>query len=240
MKKRLVLGGLLVLLLVVALTTIGCGEATETTTTVAPTTTSAAGGAVTTASTATTAATGPATGEPIKVGYPCSLTGSGAAPADSEMKGVQLQVDWVNANGGINGRPIELIVGDDQSDLSTMVAVMNKMIQQDKVFAVIGPFEQSSQRRREPSARRSRFPMCLWAGDPRAATRDEVHVERHDLSRPDGSVGHVHQPDQSARLEEYAGRRRRSADRPRDRGPRGQGRGDRRLHLHQDARHLWT
>ena len=145
MKKRVLLVGLLVLLLVVALTTIGCGKATETTTTVKATTTSVDDGAVTTEDTATTAATGAATGDPIKVGYPCSLTGSGAAPADSEVKGVQLQVDWVNANGGINGRPIELLVGDDQSDLSTMVAVMNKMIQQDKVFAVIGPFEQSSQ-----------------------------------------------------------------------------------------------
>jgi branched-chain amino acid transport system substrate-binding protein len=142
MKKRLVLGGLLVLLLVVALTTIGCGGATETTTTVAPTTT----------------ATGPATGEPIKVGYPCSLTGSGAAPADSEVKGVQLQVDWVNANGGINGRPIEMIVGDDQSDLSTMVAVMNKMIQQDKVFAVIGPFEQSSQEAARAISEKAQIP----------------------------------------------------------------------------------
>ena len=38
-----------------------------------------------------------------------------------------------------------MVVYDDQSDVSTGIAVINKLIEQDKVFATIGPFEQSSQ-----------------------------------------------------------------------------------------------
>ena len=155
MKKRYQLIGLLVLLLVVAMTAVACGEE-ETTTTAAPTETTAAPTTDTTAaptettaapSTDTTAAAGPATGEPIKVGFSNSLTGPSAAPGVSVSKGANLQVEYINANGGINGRPIELLEVDDKSDVAQAQANVTKMIEQDKVLATIGPFAQFAQAR---------------------------------------------------------------------------------------------
>ena len=51
----------------------------------------------------------PATGEPIKVGMVTSLTGASAAPGVSIQNGAKYQVEYINSNGGINGRPIELL-----------------------------------------------------------------------------------------------------------------------------------
>ena len=148
MKKRYMLLGLLVVLLVVALTAMACGGEEVTTTTAAPSTdTTAAPSTDTTAapSTDTTAATGPATGEPIKLGLSNSLTGAGAAPGDSVSKGVALQVEWVNENGGINGRPLEVMEYDDKTEVPNLVANLTKLIQEDKVFGIIGPFIQFGQ-----------------------------------------------------------------------------------------------
>jgi hypothetical protein len=46
----------------------------------------------------------------------------------------------VNQNGGINGRPLGLVENDDKSDVPTLIANLSKFIQQDKVFATVGPF----------------------------------------------------------------------------------------------------
>jgi branched-chain amino acid transport system substrate-binding protein len=110
-------------------------------------------------STETTAAATPATGEPIKIGLDSSLTGAGAAPAKTFNQGIQAQIDNVNANGGINGRPLQLIVYDDKTDVPTCIANLNKLIQQDKVFATIGPFAQFMQEPARQIAEQYKVPM---------------------------------------------------------------------------------
>ncbi len=169
MKRRYMLAGLLVMLLVVALATVACGGTEETTTTAAPSTeTTAAPSTDTTAgptettaapSTDTTAAAGPATGEPIKIGLSNSLTGTAASPGASFGNGVKLQIEYVNQNGGINGRPLQLIEYDDKTDTPTCVANLNKLIQQDKVFATIGPFAQQMQEAARQVAEQNKVPM---------------------------------------------------------------------------------
>lgn len=126
---------LLALLAAVALLAAACGGG-ETTTTAAPATT--AGG-----TTETTAATGTTTepaGGPIKVGVIASLTGSAAAPVSSVMNGLKLEIDAINAAGGVNGRQIELLIEDDASALDKATAAATKLIQQDQVTVMVGPF----------------------------------------------------------------------------------------------------
>ncbi len=170
MKKRYLAIGLLVVLLVVAMMAAACGEEEETTTTAAPSTdttaapstdTTAAPSTDTTAapSTDTTGATGPATGEPIKVGLSTSLTGSSAAPGSSFAQGVACEVAYVNANGGINGRPIEIVQYDDASEVPNAIANINKMIQEDNVFMTIGPFAQYMQEPARQIAEEMQVPM---------------------------------------------------------------------------------
>jgi branched-chain amino acid transport system substrate-binding protein len=155
MEKRYMVIGLVVLLLAAALLAAACGGNESTTSTVVSTNQTTSTSASTTQTTSvpatdTTVASGPATGQPIKIGFSNSLTGSGAAPGVSVSKGAHLQVDYFNANGGINGRPIELIEIDDQSDPAMAQANVTKLIEEDKVFANIGPFAQFLQARDLP------------------------------------------------------------------------------------------
>jgi branched-chain amino acid transport system substrate-binding protein len=76
--------------------------------------------------------------EPIKVGAVLSLTGSYAGLGASEKKALDLEVKKINEAGGINGRPIELVIADDGTDAAKAQAATTKLIDQDKVVAVLG------------------------------------------------------------------------------------------------------
>lgn len=77
-------------------------------------------------------------GDAIKVGLSASLTGNVAAGGLRMKQAVTMLVEEVNADGGINGRPIELIIVDDQSTPTGAVNAVNKLIG-DGVVAIVGP-----------------------------------------------------------------------------------------------------
>ena len=63
-----------------------------------------------------------------------------AAPIGTPTKLVaEMVVDQINKAGGINGRPIELVVGDTESDPAKAASIAKKFIFSDKVAAIIGP-----------------------------------------------------------------------------------------------------
>ncbi|MCX7308920.1 MAG: ABC transporter substrate-binding protein, partial [Afipia sp.] len=75
--------------------------------------------------------------ETIKVGFFGPLTEAFAGLGKDAKKGADLAVKQVNAAGGINGQKIELIAYDDRGNRTEAVAVSRKMIQQDKVVAIV-------------------------------------------------------------------------------------------------------
>jgi len=75
--------------------------------------------------------------ESVKVGFNVPLTGFAAADGNSALKGAELAVEQVNAAGGIGGRPLELVVYDDQASPKESAPLAVKMITQDDVVAGI-------------------------------------------------------------------------------------------------------
>ena len=73
----------------------------------------------------------------IKIGFNAPLTGFAAADGNSALVGARLAVEQVNAAGGINGDPIELIVYDDQASPKEAAPLAVKMTTQDEVTAGI-------------------------------------------------------------------------------------------------------
>ncbi|MGB3772084.1 MAG: ABC transporter substrate-binding protein [Rhodococcus sp. (in: high G+C Gram-positive bacteria)] len=74
----------------------------------------------------------------VKVGAHFPLTGV-AAPGYSEIPtGAQAYFDFVNDAGGVNGRQIDYLVRDDGYDPTTTTQVVNELVLQDEVFAVVG------------------------------------------------------------------------------------------------------
>ncbi|HET9580746.1 MAG TPA: ABC transporter substrate-binding protein [Usitatibacter sp.] len=76
--------------------------------------------------------------QPIKIGMVDPLTGVYAAVAQNEVTGAKLAVQQINAKGGINGRPIELLVEDSANDVGTGVQKARKLIERDQVTFLIG------------------------------------------------------------------------------------------------------
>ena len=77
---------------------------------------------------------------PIRIGSSISLTGEYAAPGVNAQRGYQLCVKQVNEKGGVLGRRFEFVVYDDQSQPATAVRLYEKLITQDKVELVLGPY----------------------------------------------------------------------------------------------------
>jgi ABC-type branched-subunit amino acid transport system substrate-binding protein len=78
------------------------------------------------------------TASTIKLGITSPLTGI-ASPGYNKIPGaMKAYFDYVNTNGGVNGRKITLVSKDDQYIPTTAVAKANELILRDKVFALVG------------------------------------------------------------------------------------------------------
>ena len=84
------------------------------------------------------ASPGAASGEPIKVGAVLSLTGTYAGLGEGEKNVIDMEVKRINDAGGINGRPLEVIIEDDATDEAKAAAAAAKLIEQDEVVAILG------------------------------------------------------------------------------------------------------
>lgn len=74
-----------------------------------------------------------------KVGAVFSVTGRASFLGDPEKKTAEMIVEQINQAGGINGKTINLITYDDEGDATKCNLHVKKLIEQDKVVAVIGP-----------------------------------------------------------------------------------------------------
>jgi branched-chain amino acid transport system substrate-binding protein len=79
----------------------------------------------------------PATADSIKIGFNAPLTGFAASDGKSALNGAELAVEQVNAAGGINGDPLELVVYDDQASPKESVPIAQKLIEKDGVVAAV-------------------------------------------------------------------------------------------------------
>jgi ABC-type branched-subunit amino acid transport system substrate-binding protein len=92
----------------------------------------------------------------IKLGITVPMTGI-ASPGYNKIPGaMKAYFDYVNANGGVNGRKISLVIKDDQYIPTTAVARANELILRDKVFALVGTLGTASTKAISASTQLSR------------------------------------------------------------------------------------
>ncbi len=75
---------------------------------------------------------------PIKIGAVLSTTGAQAALGLPEKNVILMELKRINDAGGVNGRPLDVIIEDDASDVDQAVSVTTRLIEQEKVLAIIG------------------------------------------------------------------------------------------------------
>ena len=76
--------------------------------------------------------------DPVKIGSFLSVTGPASFLGDPELKTLQIYVDSINASGGINGRPIELIYYDTGGKAQDAVGFIKRLIKSDHVDLIVG------------------------------------------------------------------------------------------------------
>ncbi len=77
--------------------------------------------------------------EPIKIGAILSVTGPASFLGAPEAKTLEMLVAETNKKGGVMGRQIQLIVKDSSASPEKAVSFAKQLIEEDKVFAIIGP-----------------------------------------------------------------------------------------------------
>ena len=98
-------------------------------------------------------------GDTIRIGVYGDLTGATSSFGTSTKNGIQLAFDEINAAGGVNGKKLEMLFEDDQGTPEKAKTVMQKLISQDKVVAVLGEVASSNSLAAAPVAQEAKIPM---------------------------------------------------------------------------------
>ncbi|MCL5045584.1 MAG: ABC transporter substrate-binding protein [Actinobacteria bacterium] len=75
----------------------------------------------------------------IKIGHAVALTGDSSMWGQSEKNALEMEIEKINAKGGVLGKKLQLIAYDTRADATEAVNVTKRLINQDKVVAIIGP-----------------------------------------------------------------------------------------------------
>ncbi len=76
--------------------------------------------------------------EPLKIGALMPMTGDLQAYGEADLTGVQFAVKQINAAGGVNGEPVEVVIADTQTKPQAGVDAAQKLINVDGVHAIVG------------------------------------------------------------------------------------------------------
>lgn len=77
--------------------------------------------------------------EPYKIGAIFSITGAASFLGEPSKNTVIMLKEQINKSGGINGVPLEVIIEDSKSDETQAVLAAKKLLDKDKVLAIVGP-----------------------------------------------------------------------------------------------------
>jgi branched-chain amino acid transport system substrate-binding protein len=95
----------------------------------------------------------------IKIGYYGDLSGPTFNFGESAKNGVLMAVEEINQAGGLNGHRIDLVIEDDQGSAERAAARAGKLIDQDKVIAVIAGGTSGNSRAAAPKAQVAKIPL---------------------------------------------------------------------------------
>lgn len=102
--------------------------------------------------------------EPIRIGAVLSLTGPYAGLGEPERRAIELELERMNADGGVNGRQLEVLFEDDGTDEARAVAAASRLIEQESVIAVIGASGTGQSMAMRQEIERGQVPQISLAG----------------------------------------------------------------------------
>ena len=107
--------------------------------------------------------------DPIKIGGMFETSGGIASLGNQGYEGAQIAVAQINAKGGINGRPLELVQVNTESDETKSVTAAKRLIERENVTAIVGPHSSGSCLAILDVIQRAEIPMvCSLRTQPRS------------------------------------------------------------------------
>ena len=122
--------------------------------------------AVFAASLAMPVAAGAQDAETIKIAYIGPLTGNYETYGRHQRQAIELAVDDINANGGINGATVEVEWNDDKSDPNETANMAYKVCDEKDVLTVFGPFTTTSALATVDIFKDAQIPVCSGSVSP--------------------------------------------------------------------------
>lgn len=98
-------------------------------------------------------------GSTIKIGWFGPLTGPTSTDGIHSRDAVQLAIDQVNKEGGINGKKLELIAEDDQGKPEEALKAVQKLINNDRVVAIVDGAYSGPSKTVAPKVQKAKVPM---------------------------------------------------------------------------------
>ena len=111
------------------------------------------------------------TGDVIKIGAIGPLSGAASTYGISVKEGAQLLEKEVNDAGGINGKKIQFVFEDDQADPNSSMQAFNKLVDDEKVCAILGPVTSGATLAVAPNATSRQIPMITPTGTEPTITK---------------------------------------------------------------------
>jgi branched-chain amino acid transport system substrate-binding protein len=102
--------------------------------------------------------------EPIKLGAFFDLTGTSSAIGTPTKLVAEMVVKKINDEGGINGRPLQLVIADDEGDPTKAAIIARKFTESDKVTAIIGPTRTDTGMAAKPIVEQMKVPTFMTVG----------------------------------------------------------------------------
>ncbi len=117
-----------------------------------------------------------ASGTPVRIGALLSVTGGLASVGLPEREGMLVAQKVLNARGGIQGRPLEIVVEDDASSPDAAVSKVNALVFTQKVKAIIGPSGIAQTVAVGAIAQKAQVPLMAFTGLGPAVEKDRSCV----------------------------------------------------------------
>lgn len=103
-------------------------------------------------------------GQPIRIGAVLSVTGPASFLGDPQDKTLRFYVNRLNQAGGINGRPVQLIIYDDAGDANRARTFATRLVEDDRVIAMVGGTTTGTTMAMRPVFEEARIPFISLAG----------------------------------------------------------------------------
>lgn len=101
---------------------------------------------------------------PVKIGALLSMSGPAAVFGIPERDAIQVALEEVNRQGGVNGRPVQIVFYDDRTDAAEAGRGVNQLVSRDQVVAIIGAGTGGTTLAAAPIAQRLKVPLLSPVG----------------------------------------------------------------------------